>query len=296
MLFSQFQSTLPLRGATPLRPEVRCASSYFNPRSPCGERHCQRNDLKAVVDISIHAPLAGSDEAGKKMLGKEAFQSTLPLRGATRGCRIEHEVAKISIHAPLAGSDQSDIVRDQFGLQFQSTLPLRGATVAIARHVARRKISIHAPLAGSDRRTAASRRKSLCDFNPRSPCGERRLPGWIPLFPQKFQSTLPLRGATSCAAAGRRRKADFNPRSPCGERLPSVPHRARYPPFQSTLPLRGATCNPLMSLPIILYFNPRSPCGERPARRGGRQVARDISIHAPLAGSDPAPSWTTCWH
>ena len=35
-----------------------------------------------------------------------------------------------------------------------------------------------------------------CNFNPRSPHGERRAPPCAPAAPQRFQSTLPARGAT----------------------------------------------------------------------------------------------------
>ena len=57
-----FQSTLPVRGATALVKSFFCGVRYFNPRSPCGERHREPPD-------EFHI---------------EAFQSTLPVRGATR--------------------------------------------------------------------------------------------------------------------------------------------------------------------------------------------------------------------
>ena len=57
--------------------------SYFNPRSPCGERQNRY--------IRCDGPLA--------------FQSTLPLRGATDKLREDLTAEIISIHAPLAGSD-----------------------------------------------------------------------------------------------------------------------------------------------------------------------------------------------
>ena len=37
--FKQFQSTLPVWGATVLAACRNAPGSYFNPRSPCGERH-----------------------------------------------------------------------------------------------------------------------------------------------------------------------------------------------------------------------------------------------------------------
>ena len=123
-------------------------------------------------------------------------------------------------------------------------------------------ISIHAPLAGSDV-MACSSASTLLDFNPRSPCGER-LP-WIPFLSLmiRFQSTLPLRGATTpsyrpgkapmisihAPLAGSDEKGGefdgiltyFNPRSPCGERLDNHVRHIKTMQFQSTLPLRGAT-------------------------------------------------------
>ena len=80
-----FQSTRPLRGATPALPCVMRDQSYFNPRAPCGAR-----------------PLP----TGTPMLSTR-FQSTRPLRGATAGNYIPPIVyAVISIHAPLAGRDR----------------------------------------------------------------------------------------------------------------------------------------------------------------------------------------------
>ena len=57
------------------------------------------------------------------------------------------------------------------------------------------------------------------NFNPRSPCGERRQDLYPKAKRQKFQSTLPVRGATARACPVLRPNRDFNPRSPCGERL-----------------------------------------------------------------------------
>ena len=102
-----FQSTLPARGATGKRLRGRCARGDFNPRSPHGERlmsmsitiyppsisiHAPRtgsDHLSLPVargrQISIHAPRTGSDTPLKAALVQgEAFQSTLPARGATQ--------------------------------------------------------------------------------------------------------------------------------------------------------------------------------------------------------------------
>ena len=191
----------------------------FNPRSPCGERplltahqnrpdaisiHAPRagSDLALVVDeldlaISIHAPRAGSDVAGNMIRRpSSSFQSTLPVRGATpvqRGVqrgRIYFNPRSPCGERPPKGSSRPIYKR------FQSTLPVRGAT---------------------------ARTRSVCSvwyyFNPRSPCGERRRTVWVQHTEiaisihapragsdrknspgmgniHRFQSTLPVRGAT----------------------------------------------------------------------------------------------------
>ncbi len=79
-----------------------------------------------------------------------------------------------------------------------------------------------------------------------------------------FQSTLPLRGATHTERNG-----------------------SLLTLFQSTLPLRGATATDFGQGKRTLDFNPHSPCGER-LFVGGMDAKHDtISIHTPLAGSDP---------
>ena len=57
----------------------------------------------------------------------------------------------------------------------------------------------------------------------------------------RFQSTLPVWGATGLGADERELVADFNPRSPCGERLGREVWSCITTGFQSTLPVWGAT-------------------------------------------------------
>ncbi len=145
--------------------------------------------------ISIHAPHAGSD----------------PFTLLFFQCHL------ISIHAPHAGSDRAgnggrpDIgnfnPRSPCGERperfpddsdlwlFQSTLPMRGATTVYQPRRDLYRISIHAPHAGSDCREGRFHRERA-DFNPRSPCGERRCYLILLDIEPKFQSTLPMRGAT----------------------------------------------------------------------------------------------------
>ena len=191
---------------------------HFNPRSPYGER---------------------PGTTARQAMAERRFQSTLPLRGATRTLILIASIFCISIHAPLTGSDPRIPYRGDSQHGFQSTLPLRGATslacqrrikIVISIHapltgsdgighdiLVPSKISIHAPLTGSDFDQCASRHCHF-HFNPRSPYGER-------LLRQSQHSIV----------------ADFNPRSPYGERQSGQSRDPAGLRFQSTLPLRGAT-------------------------------------------------------
>ena len=128
----QFQSTLPVRGATIYRfpPDHNharisihapragsdysfvCRAAYqrdFNPRSPCGERLSCVIRCKFIRDFNPRSPCGERPELSRNLKSYKEFQSTLPVRGATR---------------------DSSAASDAF-LSFQSTLPVRGATVKI---------------------------------------------------------------------------------------------------------------------------------------------------------------------
>ena len=122
------------------------------------------------------------------------FQSTLPVRGATR--------------KPYPSPREPT---------FQSTLPVRGATPCEAGRVEGTMISIHAPCTGSDQYDWSSSYIEQ-NFNPRSLYGERRAGDYVLTARQVFQSTLPVRGATRDRHARRKGPLHFNPRSLYGER------------------------------------------------------------------------------
>ena len=178
-----FQSTRPIRGATPTSEPPAQPARYFNPRAPYGARLCINLALPNLVNISIHAPHTGRDRLrAVNKSGDPSFQSTRPIRGAT---------------FDYAG--QSWIL-----LEFQSTRPIRGATASHdcscttcanfnprapygARLLSERfrldavQISIHAPHTGRD---SAQEKKRI--------------------VMQKFQSTRPIRGATETCHGGDR--------------------------------------------------------------------------------------------
>ena len=192
----------------------------FNPRSPCGERLYQHI----------------------RLLIRQRFQSTLPVRGATDRVRSELEKASISIHAPRAGSDfEPGDFKTRF--RFQSTLPVRGATGSQHLIFVRNQISIHAPRAGSD-----------C----RSQCAH--VSDW------RFQSTLPVRGATRVSLQTLeqgRRISIHAPRagSDSGSAGADDSHS-----ISIHAPRAGSDIMLGRPPPPMMHFNPRSPCGERQRR------------------------------
>ena len=123
-------------------------------------------------------------------------------------------------------------------------------------------ISIHAPRVGSDRRNTLHFIKGK-DFNPRSPCGERRDNDSAPdMSALNFNPRSPC-GERRHRPGTLRQRRNFNPRSPCGERLAGGWHQSPVRSFQSTLPVWGATIPHNVRYNKGSYFNPRSPCGER---------------------------------
>ena len=102
------------------------------------------------------------------------------------------------------------------------------------------------------------------DFNPLSPCRERRVFFVIIAPSGPFQSTLPMRGETMRSYLAFRLPCYFNPLSPCGERRKWLWHKNHE---------RN-------------YFNPLSPCGERLKVVSVVLYTFGISIHSPHAGRD----------
>ena len=169
-----FQSTRPVRGATPYgkriwqsvkvsihapragrddakkrkAKEMKC----FNPRAPCGARLEDGNLCVSFYMVSIHAPRAGRDCArGNGLACFNGFNPRAP-------CGARRQGVEPGVVDPL----------------FQSTRPVRGATPVESTVAEGDRVSIHAPRAGRDV-------EELLVTTP----------------VKKFQSTRPVRGATT---------------------------------------------------------------------------------------------------
>ena len=123
-------------------------------------------------------------------------------------------------------------------------------------------------------------------FNPRSPHRERLARNGGFFHFEVFQSTLPSQGATISALGY---SDDFKFQSTLPSQGATHYSLGALPVsviFQSTLPSQGATQRCFFLVYIRSNFNPRSPHRERRACDGNFEVQVDISIHAPLTGSD----------
>ena len=158
------------------------------------------------------------------------------------------------------------------------------------------------------RPSPAKAEKGEIYFNPRTPCGVRRVHCWPEAPEEVFQSTHPLRGATEDVNNSIPNRHKFQSTHPLRGATREQVFQVCTKLFQSTHPLRGATrstqCDRLF-IGISIHaplagcdgirgrkrrrrrnFNPRTPCGVRPGWGNGRGMRYPISIHAPLAGCD----------
>ena len=131
----------------------------------------------------------------------------------------------------------------------------------------------------------------VLNFNPRSPWGERLQQRIFNQQASRFQSTLPVGGATDGFIAELHRGENFNPRSPWGERRNNSDSRFSNLRFQSTLPVGGATVAPGHCLSRTV-FQSTLPVGGATNKCRGWCANCYISIHAPRGGSDPNVSST----
>ena len=145
---------------------------------------------------------------------------------------------------------------------FQSTRPVRDATIQIYTYLQSYIVSIHAPRAGRDGFISPGSPRKNC-FNPRAPCGTRHFGKPLHVGAIAFQSTRPVRDATSPLQFCRWCKP-VSIHAPRAGRDTSL---WRLPPFTLVsihAPRAGR------DLPLLFVF-----------------LHLLVSIHAPRAGRDP---------
>ena len=289
-------------------PATRTSSeSYFNPRSPHGERRGDSKVPDCSSIISIHAPRTGSDPCNAFGSAKGGISIHAPRTGSDHpALRRASESLPISIHAPRTGSDdgsrrhfekrgnfnprsphgerRADVKLTLKQCSFQSTLPARGATD----------------------RVELKDRAFL--FQSTLPARGATLELLKTAVYQSFQSTLPARGATRGREANTKamlisihaprtgsdltprnwnaHQKNFNPRSPHGERRLFVGFAAEDSFISIHAPRTGSDCGGSGFLARVELISIHAP------RTGSDAVGREprktetISIHAPRTGSD----------
>ena len=158
------------------------------------------------------------------------FNPRSPVGGATVLLKQSHDIIRISIHAPRVGSDKSHHLQRFEKLLFQSTLPVWGATPS----------SLVERLQG-------------IDFNPRSPCGERRIDIQLVALGSQISIHAPRVGSDPINKPDSTFGFQISIHAPrVGSDSIPIPGRREHKVFQSTLPVWGATfrdenfANPLL--------------------------------------------------
>ena len=213
----EFQSTRPMRGAT-LGSILAANTQIISIHAPHAGRDARVDAHILESIISIHAPHAGRDVEGERLAAEflyfnprapcgarqsrkgrssshTGFQSTRPMRGATKLYEIIDGLFGISIHAPHAGRDSRRLFAVSSTTAFQSTRPMRGATERLEKPYRPGAISIHAPHAGRD--DTSSNHTSFGLISIHAPHAGRDVNDFdVDSDTLKFQSTRPMRGAT----------------------------------------------------------------------------------------------------
>ena len=200
----------------------------------------------------------------------KVFQSTLPVGGATPDDTGERLDNLISIHAPRGGSDVAISHGLRCPLHFNPRSPWGERREYRIRVYPTLPISIHAPRGGSDYRNGGNH--DIPErFQSTLPVGgaTRQIQPVERL--SEFQSTLPVGGATEYRYAERvcKRISIHAPRGGSDQR--ATPSWITCYQFQSTLPVGGATIALAAYSPYLV-----------------------ISIHAPRGGSDQQDTAATC--
>ena len=185
-----------MRGATQIG-DAALAEIKISIHAPHAGRDDGETEFKRSLSISIHAPHAGRDPSAACVSScKEGFQSTRPMRGATRGRTVSLMANRNFNPRAPCGARRYAIGNPRFRIAISIHAPHAGRDPWLTYELITGSwISIHAPHAGRDAIAAN-----------------------INLFENKFQSTRPMRGATVCIISRIAVRKNFNPRAPCGAR------------------------------------------------------------------------------
>ena len=146
-----FQSTRPIRGATPFLYTLPLPRLYFNPRAPYGARLAASQIAPpTTVHFNPRAPYGARRPSRCRCLHRGYFNPRAPYGARHTKNVLSLYSSSISIHAPHTGRDGAKHNYYICSNKFQSTRPIRGATHRRGRQALQDHISIHAPHTGRD--------------------------------------------------------------------------------------------------------------------------------------------------
>ena len=174
VLYSPISIHAPHAGRDSLYRKSMNVLLNFNPRAPCGARRFNGEILTQIVAFQSTRPMRGATKKTLYIVVVYIFQSTRPMRGATCGLlrRYVGAVRYFNPRAPCGARLNQNNVRN-FAAYFNPRAPCGARRFRRFCWRYGRPISIHAPHAGRDSSmlsTAAT--------------------------VERFQSTRPMRGAT----------------------------------------------------------------------------------------------------
>ena len=193
----EFQSTPPVRGATVnvlQMADHQQKISIHAPRAGGDEPH--RRGKEHQRDFNPRPPCGGRRYQQRQILYHENFNPRPPC-GGRRLYRlgIAAQTHGFQSTPPVRGATYRSLFR-HIPVAFQSTPPVRGATSCISGTLSR-----------------------VSDFNPRPPCGGRRLQGYDDALSSMISIHAPRAGGDlSYGCVVTRLSVHFNPRPPCGGR------------------------------------------------------------------------------
>ena len=212
------------------------------------------------------------------------FQSTPPMQGATKREVKDYGTDYVSIHAPYAGSDGQTGYEVPVWPGVSIHAPYAGSDPEDYFNTIIIDVSIHAPYAGSD----GCRNGSVwpeSGFNPRPLCRERPIAAFIISVTTSF-NPRPLCRERRVLAIPSTVFYNVSIHAPyAGSDKVSFVSSASIRGFQSTPPMQGATCLHYNHL-YFEMFQSTPPMQGATATYYIDEQHRNVSIHAPYAGSD----------
>ena len=171
-------------------------------------------------------------------------------------------------------------------MEFQSTHPVWGATpFAFSTSLPFMAFQSTHPVWGATR-TQETRFARSQNFNPRTPCGVRRVGSCVSALPHPISIHAPRVGCDFDNPGYPGGGEYFNPRTPCGVRHAGRGSRPGPERFQSTHPVWGATGQYLHAARLPALFQSTHPVWGATSFIIHNLHINHISIHAPRVGCD----------